>query len=230
LRLAQGQVDVARTGIFRALEESRPGRTRTQMLAAAVEIALAAGDIAAARTAAIELSQIAVRLDAPFLHGLSAQATGAVLLAEDDPRGALAALRTAAGVWRDLEAPHDLARTRVLIGLACRALGDTDSAELELDAARHLFDRLGANSDRACLDALALDATPARAGVLTGREVQVLRLVATGRTNRAIATELGLSEKTVARHLSNIFTKLGLSSRAAATAYAYQQGLVEPGT
>jgi DNA-binding NarL/FixJ family response regulator len=132
--------------------------------------------------------------------------------------------------WRDLEAPYDDARARVLIGLACRALGDSDSAALELDAARQVFHRLGAATDEARVAALVSGPPRAPSGGLTVREVEVLGLVATGATNRAIAEQLGLSEKTVARHLSNIFTKLGLTSRAAATAFAYQHGLVKPGT
>jgi len=125
-----------------------------------------------------------------------------------------------------LDAPYDAARVRVLIGLAHRALGDEDTAAIELDAARHVFTRLGAAPELRRLVALLSVAGPGSAERLTAREVQVLGLVATGRTNRAIAERLGISEKTVARHLSNIFTKLGLSSRAAATAYAYQHDLL----
>jgi DNA-binding CsgD family transcriptional regulator len=151
---------------------------------------------------------------------------GAVRLGEGDPRAALSALRQAWAAWQDLEAPYETARVRVLIGLACRELGDEDSGQMELDAARWVFRQLGAGPDLTRVEALAQKVAAAPAGRLTAREVEVLRLVAAGKTNRAIATDLFLSEKTVARHVSNIFTKLGLSSRSAATAYAFEHDLV----
>ncbi len=128
--------------------------------------------------------------------------------------------------WQGIDAPYEAARERALIGVACRRLGDEDSAELELDAAGYTFRQLGATPDLARVEALSRRGNGQTAGGLTEREVQVLRLVAAGRTNRAIAVELFLSEKTVARHVANIFTKLDLNSRAAATAYAYQQRIV----
>jgi len=194
-----------------------------------VEIMLAAGDGTAARTAAEALSRMAASRSAPLLGALAAQGMGAVLLAEGQPESAIAVLRDAAAAWQELEAPYDAARVRVLIGLAHRALGDEDTAAIELDAARQVLTRLGAAPELRRLDALVpVAARPADR--LTAREVQVLGLVATGRTNRAIAERLGISEKTVARHLSNIFAKLGLSSRAAATAYAYQHDLLQRST
>jgi DNA-binding NarL/FixJ family response regulator len=180
-------------------------------------------DVGAARAAADELAEIAAQFDAPYLNALAADATGAVLLTEGDPQAALTILRTAQRSWRDLEAPHQAARVRVLIGVACRALGDAATAELEFEAARGALAELGAAPDLARLARLAGSSRP---GGLSRRESEVLRLVATGKTNRAIGTELFISEKTVARHVSNIFTKLGLSSRAEATAYAYKHGLV----
>jgi DNA-binding NarL/FixJ family response regulator len=128
--------------------------------------------------------------------------------------------------WSTLDAPYEAARVRVLIAQACRALGDEDGAALELDAARKAFERLGAGPDLANLDRDSTPSIPTAGGGLSTREVEVLRLIATGKTNRAIAEELFLSEKTVARHVSNIFGKLSLSSRAAATAYAYENGLL----
>ena len=128
--------------------------------------------------------------------------------------------------WRELEAPYEAARARVLIGLACRALGDEDSAQMELDAARSVFLQLDAAPDLVGVDELSRITAGHLAGGLTAREVQVLKLVATGKTNRAIASELVISEKTVATHVRSIFTKLGLSSRSAATAYAYEHHLV----
>jgi DNA-binding NarL/FixJ family response regulator len=226
LRLAQGHVDAAEAAIRRVVDEARGRVTRSKVLPAYVEITLAAGDVRAARAAADELSEIAADMNAPFLHAVSAQATGAVLLAEGDARAALAALRRAWTTWQDLEAPYEAARVRVLIGLSCRALGDEDSAEMELDAARCAFQQLGAAPDLVRVEGLSRRAVAKAAGGLTGREVQVLRLVAAGKTNRAIAADLFISEKTVARHVSNIFAKLDLSSRAAATAYAYEHDLV----
>jgi DNA-binding CsgD family transcriptional regulator len=225
LRLAQGQVDVAAAAIRHVLDATTGHLARCRLLAAQVEIMTAAGDAAAARAAAAELRVIAEDIDAPWLHAMAAHASGATLVAERDVRAALAVLRRAWRAWQQLDAPYEGARVRVLMGLACRELGDNDSAEMEFDAARWVFEQLGAGPDAARVRALSQRAVAA-AGVLTGREVQVLRLVATGMTNRAVAAELFLSEKTVARHLSNLFTKLGVSSRAAATAYAYEQGLV----
>jgi DNA-binding CsgD family transcriptional regulator len=225
LRLAQGQVQAAAAAIRRVREEATRGRARAAVLAACVEIMLAAGDVSAARTAAEELAQLAARMDAPFLRARCDEAAGAVELAEGQPQSALPLLRRAGAAWSELDAPYEAARVRVLIGLVCRGLGDGDAAELEWDAARRVFRDLGAAPDLARVGVLAGEGVPS-AGQLTGREVQVLRLVASGGTNRAIAGALGISEKTVARHVSNIFTKLGVSSRAAATAYAYQHDLI----
>lgn len=224
LRLAQGQLEAARAAIRQVTEVVRDDAERAPALDAQVEIALAANDLVAAHQAADELAAIAARVAAPFLGATSRRASGAVLLAEGDARAATGALREALGVWRELEAPYHAARTQVLLALACRADRDCDAAELELDGARRTFERLGAARDVARIDALLRAGE--RDGKLTRREVQVLVLVASGRTNRAIAHELGLSEKTVARHLSNIFAKLDVASRSAATAYAYQHELV----
>ncbi len=225
LRLAQGQVGAAAATIGRALEEVHDHPSRCRLLPAYIEIMLAAGAVGLARTAADELAKIAVELPMPFLHAVSAHAMGAVLLAEGESRPALAALRAASTAWQELDAPYDAARTRVLVGLACRALGDADRAQMELDAAGLVFRRLGAAPDVAFVDALSHARPNWSAGGLTPREVEVLRLVASGKTNRAIAADLVLSEKTVARHVSNIFTKLGISSRSAATAYVYEHDL-----
>lgn len=191
---------------------------------------LAAGDVAATRVAADELARVAAELNQPYLHALTAYTTGVVLLAEDEPDRALAALRRAWTGWCDLDAPYEAARARVHIGLACRALGDTDGAELEWSAARSAFSTLGAGPDLARVETLTGAAhRPGAAAGLTARELEVLAFVATGRTNRQIATRLVISEKTVASHLNHIFTKLGLGSRAAVTGYAYEHGLARPG-
>jgi DNA-binding CsgD family transcriptional regulator len=186
----------------------------------------AAGDGGAARTAADELSQLADELGAPLLRALAIHARGAVLLLEGEAAGALAALREAWTAWQELEVPYEAAQARLLIGLACRRLGDEEAAAMELDAARWAFGQLGAAPDLARAQEFTRSTTAASAHGLTARELEVLRLVATGKTNRTIAADLFLSEKTVARHVSNIFAKLGVSSRAAATAYAYEHDLV----
>lgn len=226
LRLAQRRVDPAVAAIGRVVDETRDPMSRARVLPAYVEIMLAADDVAAARAAADELEEIAGQLKAPFLNAVAATAAGAVLLAEGDTQAALARLRNACTAWRELEAPHHAARVRVLIGLACRAVGDGGTAEMELDAAHRVFEELGAAPDLERVTELMATLARGTTGGLTAREMEVLALVASGKTNRAIATELFLSEKTVARHVSNIFTKLGLSSRSAATAYAYEHGLV----
>jgi DNA-binding NarL/FixJ family response regulator len=145
-----------------------------------------------------------------------------LLLARDDPIAALPRLRRAWALWQELDSPYEAARTRVLVARACAALGDDDASRMELAAARAVFEELGAFPD---LNATTAD-SDTTAGLLTAREREVLRLLATGATNRAIADRLVLSEKTVARHVSNLFGKLEVASRAAATAYAYEHGLV----
>jgi DNA-binding CsgD family transcriptional regulator len=225
LRLAQGQVDAAAAAIRRARHEARDRRARSQILIAYIEIMIAAVDLPAAREAADELSAIAAALDAPFLKAAASYGSGAVFLAEHDPRAALGPLRDAWTTWRELDVPYEAARAGMLLGVTCRALGDLDAASMELDLARKAFEQMGAGPDLARPEMQSHPIAAKAAGGLTGREVEVLRLVATGRTNRAIANELRISEKTVARHLSNIFTKLEVSTRAAATAYAYQHKL-----
>jgi DNA-binding NarL/FixJ family response regulator len=226
LRLAQGQVDAAAAAIRRVMDEASDRVARSKLLAAYAEIMLAAGDVHAAHAAADELARVADDLGGPQLGAVAAHAQGAVLLGEGDARAALQALRHAWTAWQDLEVPYEAARVRVLIGLACRQLGDQDGAAMELDAALRVFRQLNAAPDLAQVEALTRKPATRAAGGLTARELQVLRLVAAGRTNRSIAAELFLSERTVERHMSNILTKLGVSSRAAATAYAYQHQLI----
>ena len=226
LRLAQGRVDAAAAAIRTALDQAQDRLARAKVLVAYVEIVLAAGDVPAAAAAANELSQIAADLGMPFLHAVAAHATGAVLLAGGDARAALVSLRRALTAWQELQAPYEAARARVLIGLAHRQLGDTDTAEMELDAACRVFRQLGAAPEVARVEALSRTAKPKTAGGLTAREAQVLRLVAAGKSNQAIAADLVISEHTVARHVQNIFAKLGVSSRSAATAFAFKHGLL----
>ncbi|WP_433603084.1 helix-turn-helix transcriptional regulator [Nocardia sp. CA-135953] len=225
LRAAQGRTDSASAGLARALAERPSDRiARAKLLPAWAELATAKGDSELAHTTVTELCTLAdigtgVRAAAAF-------ATGALRLAEGDPAAALPQLRAAARSWGELDVPYELARSRRLIGLACRAIGDEDGARLELETCHAIFARLGAIPDVTATDELLGNREPARLpDGLTAREVEVLRLVSGGMTNQAIAQTLSLSEKTVSRHLSNIFTKIGVSSRAAATAYAYQQGL-----
>jgi ATP/maltotriose-dependent transcriptional regulator MalT len=226
LRLAQGQIDAAKTAIHSALDDAHGSVARARLLPAFIEIMLAANEVESADAAADELSKLADDFGTSLLSVIRDQVQGAVLLARGEDRRALDTLQRACNSWRDLDVPYEAARTRVLVGLARRKLGDDESAALEFDAARRSFRELGAMPDLSGLDKLSGHAGSSRAGGLTGREVEVLALVATGKTNRQIATDLVISEKTVARHISNMFTKLQLSSRAAATAYAYEHDLV----
>ena len=226
LRLAQGRTDAAEAASRRVVAETTDRLGRAKLLPAQVEIMLAIGDVQGARDAADELTGIAERYDTPALGAVADHARGAVLLTEGDARAAVVALRRAWQVWRELEAPYEAARVRMLVGLGCRALGDEEAAAMELEAARSVFAQLGAAPDLARLEVLAHREAAGKTHGLTERELQVLRLVATGATNHAIASQLFVANKTVDRHLSNIFTKLGVASRAAATAYAYQHRLL----
>jgi DNA-binding CsgD family transcriptional regulator len=226
LRLAQGRVDSAYSTIKRVLSESRDPMERASILPACVDIMIEAGDLDGARSAASELAEIAAATGSLYLQGLASQETGATQLAAGQVLAGLQELRAACRIWQDLDAVHHAARVRLLIGLACRRLGDEDSARLELDGARQVFAQLGAEPDLVRIDELERKGSRDRPGGLTGREVELLNLLATGKTNREIAQQLTISEKTVARHVSNIFNKIGVSSRAAATAYAYRHDLV----
>ncbi len=226
LRVAQGRTDAAAAAVRRAAGATTDPLKRMSLLPGYIEIVLAAGDIQDARNACRELEQIARSFDTGVPGAIAAQARGAVELAEGDAQAALGSLRRAFEVWHRIEAPYAAARVRVLIGLACRALGDEDGADLEIDAARSVFARLGATPDLARIDSLLKGAASDHAYRLTPRELEVLRLVATGETNKAIAGKLSLSEKTIDRHVSNIFAKLDVPSRAAATAFAYQHKLM----
>ena len=221
LRLAQGKRDAALAAIRRACAEVTEPLKRAALLPAQIEIALAAGEVEEARTACLELRELAAQYESAMLDAIVAHAGGAVALAEADAPSALASLRHAQRIWLELDAPYEVARTRELIARACSALGDDEAAALEREAARELFERLGAAPD------LARISTPAGARHgLSERELEVLRLVASGKSNREIASTLVISEHTVARHLQNIYAKLRVSSRAAATAFAFEHELV----
>jgi DNA-binding NarL/FixJ family response regulator len=226
MRLSQGRTDVAVAAIRRVAGSISEPLERTKVLPAYVEIMVATGDVAAAREASNELTATAQKFETDVLHAIAASARGMVELAEGKASDASASARRAWQVWQQIQAPYHAARARVLIGMACRALGDEEGAALELDAARIAFERLEAAPDLKQLESPARRASDAGPHRLTARELQVLRLIATGKTNKLIANELCLSEKTVDRHVSNIFTKLGVPSRAAATAYAFRHHLL----
>ena len=222
LRLAQGRADAAAAAIRRAEAATTAPLERARLLPAFVEIMLAVGEVESARRGCRELEELAGVYESAMLAALVAHAEGAVQLADGDARAALIPLRRACEAWLELEAPYEIARTRVLVGDACRLLGDEEAADLEHEAAKGIFERLGAKPDLARFEAR----TTAGAHGLSRRELEVLRLVASGKSNREIAAALVISEHTVARHVQNIFAKLGLSSRAAATAFAFEHDLV----
>jgi ATP/maltotriose-dependent transcriptional regulator MalT len=224
LRLAEGRLDVASASIQSALDARVNDRfARARLLTAQVEIAVAAGNAGLAGRAADELEQIAKDYGSSGFGAAARQARGTVHLALAQPRDALPVLRDAYRRWHDLDAPYLAARVRTLLAQAYAGLGDDDSAALELDAAEAVFARLGAPADlRRTAELRGRTELP---GGLTAREAEVLACLASGRSNREIAATLVISEKTVARHLSNIFTKLGITSRTAAASYAYEHGL-----
>jgi DNA-binding CsgD family transcriptional regulator/tetratricopeptide (TPR) repeat protein len=225
LWLAEGRIDPAVAAVSRAVDEAREPTRRAKLLPAYVAVLLTAGDVSAARRAADELTEIAATYGTAALLAEGSVARGTVLVADGDCGAALLAIREAVKLWRDLNAPYEEARARMAVALACRAAGDEDSATLELEAARGVFRRLGAGPALAEVDSLLRPADTSHAG-LSPRELEVLRLLATGKTNRMIADELMLAVRTVDRHVSNILTKLGVASRSAATAYAYEHRLV----
>jgi ATP/maltotriose-dependent transcriptional regulator MalT len=233
LRLAQGRTRDACTAIRRVTSATHPSwatgghvrdnrMRRARLLPAYLEIMLVAGNLDEARDARDELRELAERFDADMLRAVVAQADGAIAIAEGNPHAALDPLRDAFDIWMCAAAPYDAARVRVLIGEACRAVGDIEAASLELEAARAVFARLGVPPESAHLNAATL---PASCSPLTARELHVLRLISGGGTNKEIATELSVSERTVDRHVANILTKLDVRSRTAATAYAYDHKL-----
>ena len=220
LRLAQGRTDAATASIAAALAPEGGDRLgRAPLLAAQTEIALAAGDVALAETSAQEVADTAIAFDSAGLRAEGNRCRGAVLLAQGRAVEAMALLRMAFNTWQELDAPYEVARTRLLLADAYRALGDADAASRERSAAHACFARLGV--------------VEAREGLpmgLTVREVEVVRLIAAGDSNRAIAEKLVLSQKTVARHVSNIFGKVGATSRSGVTAFAYDNGLMGTNT
>ncbi len=224
LRLAQGRIDAASGTITRMLaEETWNHLARAKLLPARVQIAVAAQDLDAAADAVVELEQIAADYESPALRAAALSARGRLLLAQGEAGAACASLHEALKRWQELEVPYEVATARLLLGQACRNSGDEDSAVRSFTSAAAIFDRLGAATDaRHLRDLTTPSALPAG---LTAREAEVLSLVASGQTNKEIASVLFLSERTVARHLSNIFTKIGVPSRTAAAAFAYENNL-----
>lgn len=228
VRLAQGATSAAVAAIDGAIGAAPDPVTRAQCLVAGVSIMLSGGQLDRAARAAKELGRIAVSIPTPALAASAAFAAGLVLEAQGSARLALQPLRTAWSTWRELEMPYEAARTQVMLARALRAIGDAESASWEAAAARACFERIGADPDVRLVDAeLGALESHQVASKMTEREQQLLRRVAQGRTNREIAEELFISVKTVERHLSNIFGKLGAANRAQATAIAARDHLLE---
>jgi DNA-binding CsgD family transcriptional regulator len=231
LRLAQGDRDAAGQAIRRMVGATSDRLQRTRFLPAHVEIMLTLGELDEARAASRELQETASRVNSEVLAAIAWYAAAAVQLAEGNAHAVLDPARRAFEFWQQLGAPYLAARLRMLLARACVALGDAEGARLELESAREVFERLGAQPDLAAIEAIGAGLVQDRPGSkpaghgLTERELQVLRLIASGKTNKAIARELSLSEKTVDGHVSNIFAKVNVSTRAAASAFAYQHGL-----
>ena len=227
VRLAQRRVDAATAIITRMLADHTWNQlARGKLLPARVQIAVAAGDLDAAIEAADELEGIAAEFDSPALTAAALSSRGRLQLAQGDADAACGTLREALQTWQQLEVPYEVATVRLLLGQACRCGGDEDGASSSFSRAAAIFDRLGAALDsRHIRDLTSSSSLPAD---LTAREAEVLGLVASGLTNKDIAAALHLSERTVARHLSNIFTKLGVASRTAAAGFAYEHDLAQP--
>jgi DNA-binding CsgD family transcriptional regulator len=225
LRLAQGRTEVACAAIRRVVNAATDRLQRAKLLPAYVDLMLATGDVQQARGACRELTEVAEIIDTETLSAMAADSRGAVELAEGDAAAALGSLRRAFEAWQQLQAPYAAACVRMRIGLACRLLGDEEAARLEFGAARAAFEQLRAAPDLARLDACERRSLSTRQR-LTVRERQVLRSIAAGKTNKAIAAELSLSERTIDRHVGNILTKLEVPSRAAAVAHALRDKLL----
>jgi ATP/maltotriose-dependent transcriptional regulator MalT len=224
LRLAQGRLDEARRVIVSCLAEEPPDRLgRARLLPAAVQISVAADDLAQAESGVHELESIARSFDTPMLRALAALARGRLQLADGNSTIAGATLQAAVHQWRELQVPYEVATASTLLGQAQRVSGDEEAAKESFGRARALFEQIGAR-----LDTRGIDNTwraPRPAG-LTEREVEVLCLIAAGQANKEIAAQLHLSPKTVSRHLTNIFNKIGVTSRAAATAFAFEHHMI----
>jgi ATP/maltotriose-dependent transcriptional regulator MalT len=224
LRLSQGRVDEASRIISGCVADRSASRiSRARVLPAAAQIAIAAGDLLMAEECVEELEQIADAFDIGLFRASAQLCRGRLLLAEGEPRAAAAVLNQALVRWQELGVPYEVATTRTVLAQAQRDAGDEDGARASFAAARTQFDAIGARLAAAGID--DAQQTAHRPGGLTDREIEVLGLVALGWSNKEIAAELSLSTKTVSRHLSNIFTKIDVSTRSAATAYAFRHGI-----
>ncbi len=239
LRVRQGEHEAGIASLRRALSTTPVEWARARLLPAFVEIAVACGALDEARAASRELDAIAKHFGTEILGAIADHARGTISVADANHRDAIEPLRNAFAVWNRVGAPYIAARIRATLSRAYLGLGDRDGADLERAAARKVFEEFGAAPDLVALDPSAAPTTavapapswrpataPARAHRLSPRELEVLRLIATGKTNKAIGRQLFVSERTIDRHVSNIFTKIGVASRAAATAYAYDNALV----
>jgi len=225
LRAQSGQVVAAVASLRSSVMAHRgPPYGRAPLLRALVDVAVDAHDLDAALGASTELSDIAQRWRSDGLLAAAAHARGVVALGSDQPTNAIAALREAVSRWRELDAPYDCAKARIVLAQALSGFGDHTSAQLELQAAQRTLTDLGATVDL-CRLAESTAGASASYGGLTTRETEILALVARGDTNRQIAQVLVISEKTVARHLANVHRKLGVSTRTAAVAWARRNGL-----
>jgi DNA-binding CsgD family transcriptional regulator len=220
--LARGRTTAAISAVHRLLAETRGPVHRSWLLPAAVEVTIAAGLPEEARRYSDEFAEIASAFGSPALRAMAAYAAATVELASGETETALVRSRESYRLWSEIGSPYEAARARVALARVLRELGDEDSAVAELAAARRTFAEVGAEPAAEEVDRLLRRGLP---GGLTEREVEVLRLVAEGKSNPEIARVLVLSQKTVERHLSNIFTKLDVSSRTAAAAYAHEHGL-----
>jgi ATP/maltotriose-dependent transcriptional regulator MalT len=226
LRLYQGEIENAISSITHALKETKNPRNRSGILAAYIEIMLSAGEVQSARDALSDMKEISHEINAQYIHAQVFYAEGGVLLAEEEPQKALDMLQHAKNTWEQLKVPYEVARTQCLIGKACFETGDPDTGLLELRTARWTFQRLKAIPDLTGIDSLMRTKKAGKSNPLSPREQEVLRHIANGKTNKSIAEDLFISERTVERHVSNIFNKLNVSSRSEATAYAYQHRLI----
>lgn len=227
LRLAQGHSHAAETSIRNTLQEAQTAKKRAELLPAVVSIMVAAKQTGEAREASEELYMIAREFDVPYLHAMSAYCKGAVLFADGDAQPALDHLHKASNVWNTLHLPYESARTRELKGLIYRELNDNDNSDTELTAAKWLFEQLQATPDVQRVNRSLNAKRHHETYGLTLRELQVLRLVAFGKSNKSIADELFISERTVDRHVSNIFSKLVVSSRTEATSFALKNRILD---
>jgi DNA-binding CsgD family transcriptional regulator len=225
LRMAQANPNAAVAAIQHGLFEAPDALSRARLLPAAAEIFLNAGNASSAQEACAELVELAARFPSEWLSAICAQTEGRVLLAGDSVVEAARVLRSSLVLWQQLDFPYELARSRILLGEAARKLGDIETATAQLSAARRVLSDLGATLELRRIERSFFGGGGDPSG-LTPRELEVLRLVARGMTNRGIAVALTLSEKTVANHVGNILGKLGVTSRSAATAYAHEHQLL----